>query len=183
MKTDTLSLRLAAAASLLLASCVATGPGGDPDVYDPAVVWREPSAAGRLHGSITTTYVYSSGGHGLCGVCGYSPCRCRLSDGHVDKDRLRILGGDLDGKERPTGEHPASWYKERGYDLGKLHVHDSDGTHASFSKDKDNRRDSDRGHSRSDDRHRDSERGHSSRDDDHKKGGDFGDKVRESLKR
>lgn len=55
----------------------------------------------------------------------YSPPR---NDGKVDRNNLRIVGGDLDGKVKPQGTHSSDWYRSRGYDLKKLKVEDEDGT-------------------------------------------------------
>lgn len=55
----------------------------------------------------------------------YTPSQ---SDGKVDRNNLRIVGGDLDGKVKPQGTHSSDWYRSRGYDLKKLKVEDDDGT-------------------------------------------------------
>ncbi len=118
-------------------------------VYDPEVYGNYPVSGGgggyaarydapppRLapHGYISTGYSTSFGSHpGHRDDDYYRAQQSRSqrpgsdSNRDVDKDRLRIVGGDLDGMKKPKGEHSLDWYHDRGFDFKKVKLEDSDG--------------------------------------------------------
>lgn len=146
-------LRLALAAFVLTAaSCMY-----DPGVYSEGGYSSDYLGGGyspgyssypRSYGSYSTGYYSSWGsGHGYCSICRHNPCTCsshRYSsrsrddcDDHrsgtlhsfktLDSKTLRVVGGDLDGKARPRGEHSLEWYKDRGYNTSKMKFEDEHG--------------------------------------------------------
>ena len=174
MKSRVLRLALASAV-LASASCVY-----DPGVYSEGGYYGDdygPSYSGypRSYGSYSTGY-YSSWGssRSYCSICRHNPCTCssrRYSSYHsddcddhhssssslhsfktLDSKSLRVVGGDLDGKARPRGEHSLDWYKDRGYNTSKMkfqdeHGHRYGGSSArSRDNDDDDRHKSSRGH-------------------------------------
>lgn len=88
--------------------------------------------------------------------------RTRGDDGKVDKDNLRIVGGNLRGKTLPENAHSADWYRSRGYDISKLKVEDEDGTRYKPSSNKSRSSPSGRSTARSSDQKSSSNRSSSS---------------------
>ena len=151
MKTTFSSI---ARASIVLAlgtltSCVMYDDGYNQPYYDDGVGYSEPFIDGGVYdrpyygSSYQRNYGFFSGYRGFGGGYrdpyynrydtryvhgGSSRSSQPRDDGKVDRNNLRIVGGDLDGKVKPQGVHSSDWYRSRGYDLKKLKVEDDDGT-------------------------------------------------------
>lgn len=151
MKTTFSSIARASIALALgtLTSCVMYDDGYNQPYYDDGVGYSEPYIDGGVYDrpyygpSYQRNYGFFSGYRGFGGGYrdpyynrydtryvhgGSSRSSQPRDDGKVDRNNLRIVGGDLDGKVKPQGVHSSDWYRSRGYDLKKLKVEDDDGT-------------------------------------------------------